>query len=148
MVNFFGKHDRDADKTENMNDGKLRLKKEELDITKNKEQAGEVTLGKEIVEEEKSVDVPVTHEEVIIERRSMEEPSDSPIEEAETMHIPVSEEHVQVGKHTVITGEISAQKHEVEETQHIEETLKREEARIDKSGNANIVSDDTEDQLE
>ena len=148
MVNWFGKHVNDEDRTETVDDGKLRLRKEELDIAKNKVQAGEVTLSKEIVEEQKSVDVPVTHEEVIIQRRAMNEPSDSPIGEEETLHIPVSEEHFEVGKHTVITGEISAQKHEVEETKHIEETLKREEARVDKSGDAYIVSNEMEGRLE
>lgn len=119
---------------------KLSLKKEELDISKNRVQKGDVEIGKEIIEEHKNVDVPVKREEVVIERRSLNnQASDSPITSEETIKIPVSEEKVNVGKHTVITGEISAHKREIENTAHIDETLKREESLINKTGDANII---------
>ena len=119
---------------------KLSLRKEELDIAKSRVQKGEVELGKEIIEEQKTVDVPVTREEVVIERRTLNnEASDSPITDEETIRIPVSEEKVHVNKHTVVTGEISAHKHAIEDTEHIDETLRREEARINKIGNPNVV---------
>ncbi|MBC2582613.1 YsnF/AvaK domain-containing protein [Clostridium sp. DJ247] len=150
MGNLFGIFgNEDDNKTETTENGKLRLRQEELDINKNKVQTGEVTLSKEIVEEKKIVNVPVTHEEVVIERRSIDnESSDSPISAGETIRIPVSEEKVEVGKHTVVTGEVSAYKREVEETEKIEETLQREEARVDTDGNPNIVSDNTENKLQ
>ncbi|MBL4931664.1 YsnF/AvaK domain-containing protein [Clostridium paridis] len=128
---------------EEKRDGKLELRQEELDVTKNKVKTGEVTLSKEVIEEEKHVDVPVMHEEVVIERKALNhEPSDAPISSGETIHIPVSEEKVDVGKHTVVTGEVSAHKREIEDTKTINETLKKEEARIDKDGNANLASAD------
>ncbi|MTK11547.1 MAG: YsnF/AvaK domain-containing protein [Clostridiaceae bacterium] len=127
--------------TENAEDEKLSLRQEQLDINKNKVQTGEVILSKDVVEEQKTVDVPVTHEEVVIERRAINnESTDSPIGSTESIHIPVSEEKVEVGKHTVVTGEVSAHKREIEETKKVEETLKREEAHIDTEGNPNIVS--------
>lgn len=147
IFGIFG--DRDDDKTEVNDEGKLRLRQEELDINKNRVESGEVILRKDIVEEKKTVDVPVTHEEVVIERRSLNnEASDSPIGDEETIRIPVSEEQVEVGKHTVVTGEVSAHKREVEETRKVEETLKREEARVDTEGNPNIVSESTEDSFQ
>lgn len=101
---IFGKDD-DTRKDTADDNAKLRLRKEELDIDKNKVQKGEVELGKEIIEEHKSVDVPVTREEVVIERKSLDnEASDSPITDEENIRIPVAEEKVDVGKHTVITG--------------------------------------------
>ena len=119
---------------------KLSLRKEELDISKSRVQKGDVEIGKEILEERKEVDVPVSREEVVIERRSINnEASDCPITSEETIKIPVSEEKVDVDKHTVVTGEILARKHELENTAHIDETLKREEARINKTGDANII---------
>ena len=119
---------------------KLSLRKEELDINKSRVQKGDVEISKEILEEQKRVDVPVSCEEVVIERRSLNnEASDSPITNEETIRIPVNEEKVNVDKHTVITGEILAHKHEIENTAHIDETLKREEAHIDKNGDANII---------
>lgn len=122
------------------NDAKLLLRKEELDVAKSRVQKGEVEFGKEIIEEQKSVDVPVTREEIVIERKSLNnEASDSPITDEETIKIPVSEEIVNVDKHTVVTGEISAHKRDIEDTRHIDETLKREEARINKIGNPDVV---------
>jgi uncharacterized protein (TIGR02271 family) len=133
--------DKDETKKETSDkDANIRLRKEELDITKNRVQKGEVEFGKEIIEEQKSVDVPVTREEIVIERKSLNnEASDSPITAEETIRIPVSEEIVNVDKHTVVTGEISAHKRDIEDTRHIDETLKREEARINKTGNPDIV---------
>ncbi|MGK0465289.1 YsnF/AvaK domain-containing protein [Clostridium sp.] len=121
---------------------KIKLRKEELDIAKSRVQKGDVEIGKEIIEEVKTVDVPVEREEVVIERRTItNESSDSPITNEETIKIPVSEEKVNVGKHTVVTGEISAHKRVLENTEHIDETLKREESRINKTGNADIIDD-------
>ena len=125
---------------------KLLLRKEKLDITKNRVQKGEVELGKEIIEERKEVDVPVSREEVVIERTSLNnEASDSPISCEETIRIPVSEERVDVSKNTVITGEISAHKRSVEDTRHIDETLKREEAIVNKTGDLDIIDSGSTD---
>ncbi|QAA33424.1 YsnF/AvaK domain-containing protein [Clostridium manihotivorum] len=122
------------------NEAKLSLRKEELDVAKNRVQKGEVELGKEIVEEHKEMDVPVAHEEVVIERKSLNnEVCDTPISDEETIRIPVSEEKVNVGKHTVVTGEVSAHKRSVEETEHIDETLRREEARVNRIGDPDVV---------
>ncbi|WP_368490724.1 YsnF/AvaK domain-containing protein [Clostridium sp. BJN0013] len=126
-------------------DGKLTLHKEELDINKNKVAKGEVELSKEIVEEQKAVDVPVTREEVVIERRAIDnKSSDTPISDEKTIRIPVSEEQVNVDKHTVVTGEVSAHKREIEETRKVDEKLKREEARINSNGDAKIVDNNTD----
>ena len=142
-MSFFGTTKNEEKKSKTVDDGKLQLRKEEMDIIKNRVQVGEVEIGKEIIEELNSVDVPVTHEEVIIERRTIDnELSDSPIGVEETIRIPVSEERVEVGKHTVITGEISAKKRETVETRQVKETLKREEARLHKEGDPNIVENE------
>lgn len=143
MGGLFGIFDDDTEtKKENRDDdGKLLLREEKLDVAKDRVQTGEVTLGKEIIEEQQVVNVPVGHEEVVIERRALNhEPSDEPVSAEETIRIPVSEEQVKVDKHTELTGEVSAYKREVEETREIEETLKREEARIDKKGDPNIIN--------
>lgn len=142
--------------TQGKQEGTMQLRKEELDINKDRVNTGEVTLSKEIVEEQETVDVPVMHEEVVIERKCLNnEPCDSQITSStdmdsdstcETIHIPVSEEQVNVCKNTVVTGEVSAYKREVEDTKQVNETLKREEARIDKSGNAQVTNNtDTSD---
>ena len=131
--------DNDVIQNENM-----LLREEELDIDKERVQTGEVKLSKEIVEEQQTVNVPVTHEEVIIERRAVDnEFSEELIGDEETITIPVTEEHVEVGKHTVVTGEIVAHKRAVEENQQVTETLKKEEAHVENTGDANIVGEET-----
>jgi uncharacterized protein (TIGR02271 family) len=126
-------------------DGKLELHKEELDITKNSVNAGEVVLSKEVVEEQKTVDVPVMHEEVVITRTPVNnQSSNAAISSDESIHIPVSQEQVDVHKYTVTTEEVSASKRQVSETQQIEETLRREEAKVDTTGSVNIVSGGSE----
>lgn len=146
LMNIFG-FGRDNGNTDNTNtqdsreSGTLQLREEQLDVNKSTVQSGEVMLSKDVVEEQRSIDVPVTHEEVVIERRSFDnKESDTPITSGETIRIPVSEERVDVSKHTVITGEISANKQEVEETRHIEETVKKEEAHIDSTGDTKVIT--------
>ncbi|NYE07885.1 uncharacterized protein (TIGR02271 family) [Bacillus niacini] len=121
--------------------GSLELHKEELDITKNKVDAGEVVLSKEVVEEQKTVEVPVMHEEVVIKRTPVNERSNASISAEETIHIPVSQEQVQVNKYTVTTEEVSASKRQVEETQQVQETLKSETANVNTTGSVDFVSD-------
>jgi uncharacterized protein (TIGR02271 family) len=146
LFNFFGDNNENLKNTKTEDSGSLQLRKEELDINKSRIQKGEVEISKEIIEDHKTVDVPVTHEEVVIERTPINnEATDTPITAGETIRIPVSEEQVNVGKHTVITEEISARKREVEETKVVDETLKREEARINKNGDAAIVNDASDD---
>lgn len=143
---FSNGDDNNNDNKKSKDEGRLTLHKEELDINKIKAQKGEVELGKEIIEEQKTVDVPVTHEEVVIERRAIDnEASDEPISDEETIRIPVSEEQVNVDKHTVVTGEVFAHKREVQETRRVDENLKREEARINTNGDADIVDNNTDD---
>lgn len=122
---------------------KLRLREEQLDVSKNRVQAGEVSVRKEIVEEQKTINVPVSHEEIVIERRSVNnDSSQTPVGADETIRIPVSEEQVEVHKNTVVTGEVGIHKREVQGTEQVKDTLKREEARVDKTGDVKVNASD------
>lgn len=122
--------------------GSLQLHKEELDITKNNVDAGQVVISKDVVEEQRTVEVPVMHEEVVIKRTPLNnERSDGSTISEETLTIPVTQEQVEVTKYTVATEEISASKRQVEDTQKVQETLRHEEAHVDTTGSVNIVSD-------
>lgn len=122
---------------------KLRLREEQLDVSKNKVQTGEVEVRKEIIEEQKTINVPVSHEEIVIERRAVNNDSTAtPIGADETIRIPVSEEQVEVHKNTVVTGEVDIHKREVQGTEQVKDTVKREEARVDKSGDVKVNSSD------
>jgi uncharacterized protein (TIGR02271 family) len=120
---------------------RLQLRAEQLDVTKNRVQAGEVGLRKEVVTEQQTIDVPVTHEEVYIERRPVTggQVDTTPIGEDETIRVPVSEEQVNVTKNTVVTGEVAIGKREVTENQRVSDTVRREEARVEQSGDARVL---------
>ncbi len=122
----------------------LRLRAEQLNVSKQQVQSGEVTLGKQVVEEQKTVNVPVTHEEVYIENRPVSgnvTDDGTPIGEGENIRVPVSEERVNVSKDTVTTGEVSIGKRAVQENQQVTDTVRHEEARLDRSGNPIIEGD-------
>lgn len=139
----FDKDHKNKHKEEFADDAKLTLHEERLDIDKDRVKTGEVNLRKDVLEQHKSVDVPVTHDEVIIESRAFEEQSDTPIsDKEETYHIPTSRDEVHVGKHTMVTGQVEAHKKEFTGTQKVDETLKKEEADIDADGHPRIKKKD------
>jgi uncharacterized protein (TIGR02271 family) len=118
----------------------LHLRAERLNIDKQSVQTGEVQLHKEVVEEEQVIDVPVNHEEVFIQRRTIEDGrlSDTPIGQDEMIRIPVLEEQVTVTKKAVETGEVAVGKRTVQEHQRVTDTVRHEEARLEKEGNPRI----------
>lgn len=118
---------------------KLQLHEEQLSVDKNRVKTGEVQIHKEIVEEQKTINVPVTHEEVVIERRAVQDgATDQTIGKDETIRIPVSEEKVEVNKNAVVTGEIEVHKRDVQETQQVQDTVRKEEARVERSGSPEV----------
>ena len=136
---------RDADYANQTDEQRLRLREEQLNVSKQAVQSGEVSIGKNIVEEQKTVNVPVTHEEVYIENRPVTDATvddTTPIGEGENIRVPVSAERVNVSKDTVVTGEVSIGKRAVQETQQVTDTVRREEARLDQSGNPTVSGND------
>lgn len=125
---------------------RLRLREEQLRVQKQPVERGEARLHKDVVSEQQSVDVPVTREEVYIEHRpSSGQPSDKPIGEGETYRIPVREEQITADKQTVETGEVVIGKRPVQETRRVSDTVRREEAHLEHSGDVNIQGSETWD---
>jgi uncharacterized protein (TIGR02271 family) len=118
----------------------MQLREEQLRAYTRPVQAGEVSLRKEVVTEQQTLNVPVTHEEVYIERHPVSDQVDdtTPIGEGETISVPIKEEQVNVTKQTVETGEIALGKRQVQETQRVSDTVRREEAHIEREGDAPI----------
>ncbi|WP_100401050.1 YsnF/AvaK domain-containing protein [Bacillus sp. FJAT-44742] len=121
----------------------IELREEEIDVHKHRAETGDVTLHKDIIEEEKEINVPLSHDQVVIERKAVNhEPSEEPIGKEETIRIPVTAEKLDVDKHTVVTGEVSAHKQAVEETEQIKDVLHKEVADVEEHGDAEIINDD------
>jgi uncharacterized protein (TIGR02271 family) len=119
---------------------RLQLREEELRAEKERVQAGEVRVHKEVVKEKKTIDVPVTREEVVVERHpvSGREASDRDIGDDEEIRIPVMEEEVRVEKTPVVKEEVSLKKRTVADTKKVSDTVKREEAHVEETGDAHV----------
>lgn len=131
---------------------RLRLHEERLQVDKHETQRGEIRVEKEVVEEPRSVDVSVSHDEVTIERRpvvdggaGLEGRYGKEVaafrEDDETIRIPITEEQVEVTKKPVVTEEIILKKREVVENETIHETVKREEVHFEKDGDVEVKGD-------
>jgi uncharacterized protein (TIGR02271 family) len=127
--------------TRTMREGQeaVQLREEELVANKQRVETGQVQIGKEVVSEQRTLDVPVTREEVTIERHPVDrQPADSPIDDRErSISVPVHEERVELDKRAVVYEEVGVGKREVQETQQVTGTVRREEARVENEGAVN-----------
>jgi uncharacterized protein (TIGR02271 family) len=121
----------------------IQLRAEQLQPQTRWQQAGEVQLSKNVVAEQQTIDVPVTREEVYIQRQAVSgQVSDTPItDDGETIRVPVGEEQVDVNKQTVVTGEVAVGKRQVQETQQYTDTVRHEELDVNQQGNVNVQGD-------
>jgi uncharacterized protein (TIGR02271 family) len=134
---------------------RLELRGELLRAVKQRVQAGEIRLRKDVITENQTINVPVTREDVIVEHVPAQEAgrtpaSGRPIGEGEEIRIPVSEERVSVTKEPVVTGEVRVQKRAVQDTQQVSDTVRREEVRVENEGNVPVtdkITDKTPDKI-
>jgi len=107
----------------------LDLHEEELSASTRQVQAGEVEVGKRVVTEERSIDVPVTHEELEIERRPGDRrpAADFDSGTTETINVPLMTEEIEVEKRAVVREEVTIKKKPVTEVEHVTDTVRREE---------------------
>ncbi|MGA8484899.1 MAG: DUF2382 domain-containing protein, partial [Nitrososphaeraceae archaeon] len=80
----------------------------------------QATVVKEPIKETKTVEVPLTHEELVIERKTVEEQSRTEIK------IPLKREEVEATKQSYVKEEIILTKKQVTETRTITEELASE----------------------
>ena len=117
----------------------VRLHDEELNVSKHPVEKGEVLVTKEIVTEHKTIDVPVTREEVVIERRPAgASTAGEVIGENQEIRIPVRDEEVDVQKRTVAREDVTVAKRKVKQTQRVSEDLRHERLKVDRSGEVNV----------
>ena len=120
-------------------DDELRVQRteEELAAGTREVEAGEVRVRKNVRTDRESVEVPTRHEEVSVERVPLSgEASEADIGEDEVV-VPVTEEEVVVSKRPVIKEEVRIRKDVVEDTQVVEEDVRREEIDVEDDTNPN-----------
>jgi uncharacterized protein (TIGR02271 family) len=111
--------------------GTLERKEEQLRVQKEAVKTGEVRVGKEVVEQEHSVDVPLRKEEVRIERRAVDKPASAEAFEDQEISVPVTEERARVDKEARVVEELDVDKDVHEDTERVSGTVKKEEFRVE-----------------
>lgn len=112
----------------------IELHEEDVNIHTQKRNLGNVEISKEVIEETKTVEVPVEREELHIKHTI---PTDDTtldgdaVFEEETIEVPLSEDEIIVDKETRITDQVEIEKTTHTDTQSISETERREELIID-----------------
>ena len=129
-------HDQNWERTreQNQEQNRIQLLGEVLRVHKDRVSRGEVRLRKEVITETQTVQVPVTREELVIERRPADESAqvNSTIGESE-IRIPLSEERASVDKSTVVREEVEVAKKPVQEVRDLTGEVRREELVVEDS---------------
>ncbi len=128
-------------KQEESESTRVPLVEEKLNVSKREVTYKEATLIKEPATETKTVEVPVTHEELIVERRPPTEATTSqdelkpPVTTREEIKIPLKREEFEVKKEPYVKEEAVIKKKRVEERKTITEDVKSEKLVDDSAGN-------------
>ncbi len=131
--------------TEATGSGPWRLRRlaERLNAHTEAEQVGEVRIDKDVVEEQQTIDVPVTQEQVEIRRVAVDRPATDAqiVDTGDTIRVPVIGERVEVSKEAHVVEELEIAKTAQTETQRVSDTVRREEINIDEQGDVNVNND-------
>jgi uncharacterized protein (TIGR02271 family) len=106
---------------------------EELAAGTREREAGALNVRKRVRTDRERIEVPTRHEEVTVERVPVEEgtaAAEAQIGDDE-VRVPVTEEEVVVEKRPVVKEEVRIRKDVVEDTEVVEEDVRREEIDID-----------------
>lgn len=113
----------------------FQLKQEQLDIARKWVQTGEVKIYRETYTEEKNFLVPVSREELVIEKKcDASQKKEYKDVATEVIRIPISEERVAFTKEKIDLEQVSIYKQQIEDIKHIEEIVRREEPVIKTHG--------------
>jgi uncharacterized protein (TIGR02271 family) len=124
----------------------IQLLSEVIRVNKERVNTGEARLHKEVRTEQQNIQVPVTREELVIERVPVEgRNATGNIGNNEEVRIPLSEERVQVEKRPVVREEVRVGKRQVEETRNVADQTRHEELKVDKTGKAKNEVDDLDE---
>jgi uncharacterized protein (TIGR02271 family) len=120
----------------------LKLHKEELQINKKLVETADVKVYKKTYTEEKQILVPVTREELIIEKKLLnpESGADATIE---TTRIPLREDRIEVTINPTILNDVEIYKNQYEETVQINENVKEEKVHINTIGDVIVDNSST-----
>ncbi|HEY0785845.1 MAG TPA: YsnF/AvaK domain-containing protein, partial [Acidobacteriaceae bacterium] len=112
---------------------RIQLLGEVLRVQKERISRGEVRIRKEIVTEQQTIQVPVTREELVIERIPVSGTAAvaGEIGQDAEIRIPLTEERATLDKHTVVREEVAVGKRAVENVQEVGGAVRHEELNVE-----------------
>ncbi len=113
---------------------------EELQAEKTQRETGAVRVNKDVVEEQRTLEVPVTREEVHITSHSTggSDVDTSQAFQGGSIEIPVREEDVEVRKQARVAEELEIEKRAVQDTEQVSDTVRKEVFDVDYEGNVDV----------
>jgi uncharacterized protein (TIGR02271 family) len=105
----------------------MKLREEQLSINKMRVRTADVEVHRESVTDEETLTVPVIREELVVTKDGVE-----------TMRIPIRKERVEIRKIPVVLQDVRVYTQQVEAVETVEEMLRKETARIEVTGEADI----------
>ena len=124
----------DADRRDVADNGEIVRSEEQLNVSKDRVETGEVRLRKYVVNETENVEVPVEREEVRVVREPITDADranyDANIGEQEAS-VTLSEERVNVSKESVPVEKVSLEKDTVRDTERVSEEVRKERFETD-----------------
>jgi uncharacterized protein (TIGR02271 family) len=120
---------------------RMQLRGEVLRTYRDRVQRGEVRLRKEVITENQTVDVPVTREELVIERvagSGQTAAGAGEIGKDEEIRVPLTEERARVEKQPVVNEEVRVGKRAVQSTEKVSGEVRHEELRVDNDENVKV----------
>lgn len=104
-------------------------------------EAGKFRLSKRVVEEQKTIDVPVEHEEARITQTAVNRRPATAEEMAmmdRDIEVPLRDQEVVTAKEARVTGEVDVRKEAVTDTERVTDTVRREEVHVEDPTNPHI----------
>ena len=121
---------------------RIQLRGEILQAYKERVQRGEVRLRKEVITDNQTISVPVTREELVIERTAGSgQRASGEIGSDEEIRVPLSEERARVEKQPVVNEEVRVGKRAVQNTQQVSGDVRHEELKVENEGNVDVNTD-------
>lgn len=123
---------------------RIQLFGEILKVHKERVSRGEVRLHKEVVSQNQTIEVPVTREELVLERVAVDKNAPAMAEnigDEKEIRVPLTEERVRVEKTPVVTEEVRVGKRQITDTQRVGDEVRHEELRVNDSRNREDAAD-------
>jgi uncharacterized protein (TIGR02271 family) len=113
---------------------RVQLFGEVLRVHKERISRGEVRVRKDVVSENQTIEVPITREELVLERVAV--PAETPATSAnigrgQEIRVPLSEDSVRLEKQPVVREEVLVGKREVADVARVGDDVRHEELRVD-----------------